>query len=70
MWSLKQKQDGEIYLTYDRTRRFMHSYRGIWEFVGPQENAMTAHCVRVNEDAGLICANDDEGNVRVLVLEK
>lgn len=68
MWSLAQKEDGEIYLTYDKFRRYNYQYRGIWEFVGPQDNAYTAYAIRVNQNAGHICCNDDEGNVRVLIL--
>lgn len=69
MWSLRRKQDGSFYLTYDRFRRFSNNFRGIWEYVGPQDNTYTHHCVRVNENAGHLTANDDEGGVRVLVLE-
>lgn len=68
MWQLRQKPDGTIYLTYDRYRRYSHSFRGIWEFIGKQDSAYTARAVRMNQSAGLICANDDEGGVRVLVL--
>lgn len=70
MWTVKQKQDGSFYLTYDKFRRFNPNHRGLWEWVGPQDSAQTAYCVRVNEKAGYICCNDDEGNVRVLVLEE
>jgi hypothetical protein len=69
MWSLRQRDDGSFYLTYDRYRRFTNSMRGRWEYVGPQDSAYTAMCVRVNKDAGYTCCNDDEGGVRVLVLE-
>lgn len=69
MWSLRQKQSGEFYLTFDRTRRFSNSLRGIWEYVGKQDVAYTAYATKVNEAAGLLCAKDDEGGVRVLVLE-
>lgn len=68
MWSLRQKDDGEIYLTYDRSRRFNSQVKGLWEPIGPQGNSYTEHCIRVNTQAGYLCANDDEGNVRVLVL--
>lgn len=68
MWSLRQKKTGEFYLTYDRERRPSSSYRGSWEYVGPQSNTYTPYAIRVNQNAGLLCANDDEGNVRVLVL--
>jgi hypothetical protein len=69
MWSLRQRKDGSFFLTYDRERRFTHNLRGTWEFVGPQGNTYTAKCVRTNSQRGLLCCNDDEGNVRVLVLE-
>lgn len=69
MWSLRQKKSGEFFLTYDRERRVNPYLRGLWEFVGPQDNAYTAQCVRINEARGLLCCNDDEGNVRCLVLE-
>ena len=69
MWSLKQRNDGSIYLTYDRDRFFSRHLRGRWELVGPQNNVYTDYCVRVNSEQGLLTASDDEGNVRVLVLE-
>lgn len=69
MWSLRQKENGEFYLTFDKFRRFTYNLRGLWEFVGPQDVAYTAKAVRVNRNAGLLCCNDDEGGVRVLVLE-
>jgi len=69
MWSLRQKQDGTFWLTYDRDRYYTNNLRGRWEFVGKQDSAYTAHCVRTNQKAGYPCVNDDEGNVRVLVLE-
>lgn len=69
MWSLRQKQDGTFYLTFDKFRRYTNALRGSWEFIGPQDSAYTTYCVRVNKQAGLMCCNDDEHNVRVLVLE-
>lgn len=69
MWSLRQKKTGEFYLTFDSQRRFTSNLRGIWEFVGPQDNTYTRKCVETNRGGGLLCCNDDEGNVRVLVLE-
>lgn len=69
MWSLKEKDDGTIYLTYDRFRWFTNSLRGIWEPVGPIGAVYTNTAIRVNQRAGYLCCNDDEGNVRVLVLE-
>ena len=70
MWSLRQKNSGEFFLTYDRTRRFTSALRGLWEFVGPQGNIYTEKCVKANTARGLLCAPDDEGGVRVLVLEE
>jgi hypothetical protein len=69
MWTLKTKENNEAYLTYDRERRFSPSLRGIWELIGPQSNVYTTHCVVVNQQQGLLCVPDDEGHVRVLVLE-
>lgn len=69
MWSLRLKEDGTFYLTYDRSRRMNSQSRGIWEFVGPQALSYTDHAVAVNRSAGYLCCNDDEGGVRVLVLE-
>lgn len=69
MWSLRQKQDGSMYLTYDKFRRFNSGFRGIWELIGPQGNRYTEYCIRVNEGRGLLTCPDDEGHVRVLVLE-
>jgi len=68
MWVIKQKSDDSFYLTYDRTRSINPNLRGIWEWVGKSDNLYTAHCVKVNEQQGLICAKDDEGNTRVLIL--
>lgn len=67
MHSLRQRPDGTFYLTYDRERRFNNNLRGVWEWCGPQESTYTDQCVKVNEEAGLLCCEDDEGNVRVLV---
>ena len=69
MWSLKERNDGSTYLTYDRDRFFTRHLRGRWEYLGPQGNKYTDYCVRVNREQGLLTASDDEGNVRVLVLE-
>jgi hypothetical protein len=69
MWSARQKSDGEVYLTYDRYR-FTRDLRGLWEYLGPKDNTYTAYAVRVNQNAGYLCCADDEGNVRVLVLEE
>ena len=69
MWTLKQRNDGTFYLTYDRYKRHSHNSRGLWEWVGLQGNSYTDFAVRVNEQAGYVCLNDDEGAVRVLVLE-
>jgi hypothetical protein len=70
MWSLKQNEDGSVVLTYDRTRWVSNRCRGLWEIVGKQDLLHTNRCVEVNQRAGLLCCNDDEGNVRVLVLEE
>ena len=71
MWSLRTKPDGTFYLTFDRKRDYTNYHRmGLWERIGPQGGSITAHCVRVNEKAGYLCVNDDEGDVRVLVLKE
>lgn len=70
MWSLRQKQTGEFYLTYDKYRRFTNNLKGLWEHVGNQGTVMTTNAVRVNQEAGLLCCDDDEGGTRVLVLEE
>ena len=69
MWSLRVKPDGSFFLTFDKFHRFTNNLRGSWQYVGPQGNTYTAHCVRMNKRSGYLCANDDEGSVRVLVLE-
>lgn len=68
MWSLRTKSDSSFYLTYDKFRRFDNNLRGLWEFVGSQESLDTARLVKMNQQTGLLCCNDDEGNVRALVL--
>lgn len=70
MWSLRQRPDGTFYLTYDHSRRYSTSQlRGLWELVGPQEVTATNKAVQENKKQGYTHCNDDEGNVRVLVLE-
>lgn len=68
MWSLRQKQDGEIYLTYDRFRYRSFNDPGLWEIVGPKNKFETTRFVEVNRAAGYLCCPDDEGNMRALVL--
>ena len=70
MWSLRQKVDGSFYLTYDKFRR--HSYRlaGIWEHIGKIGSPGMEKIIEINRSAGYLCANDDEGGVRALVLEE
>lgn len=70
MWSLRQKENNEFYLTFDKYRRYTIALRGIWEYLGQDGNVHTDHQVRINRAAGLLCAKDDEGGVRVLVLEE
>lgn len=69
MWSLRQKDDGSFYVTYDRDRRYDNRVPGIWELVGPSDLTQTILCVAINRRNGLLCAKDDQGNMRVLVLE-
>ncbi len=68
MWSLRERNDGTFYLTYDGFRRFNNNLRGLWEVIGRQNHLNTAHLVRENQRRGYLCCNDDEGNVRALVL--
>jgi hypothetical protein len=68
MWSLRERKDGSIYLTYDRDRRGTLQLRGLWEFIGWQSNEYVKYAVMVNESAGHLCCPDDEGAMRVLVL--
>jgi hypothetical protein len=68
MWSLRQRENDEFYLTYDKDRWRTRDLRGLWELIGATENEYTKYCVRVNTEAGLLCAPDDQGNTRVLVL--
>lgn len=68
MFRLKQKPDGTIYLTYDRFYRYSHNMPGRWEIIGPIGTTLTNYCVRVNQKAGYLCCDDDEGQTRVLVL--
>ena len=69
MWSLRLKSNGEFYLTYDRTRRLTQDLRGLWEHIGRKNNSYTDYAIMVNQQAGLLCCDDDEGGVRCLVLE-
>ena len=68
MWSLQKRPDNTFYLTYDRSRFYRGNSRGIWELIGAQGVFATERAKAVNEAMGYICAPDDEGNVRVLVL--
>lgn len=69
MWRLRLKETGEPYLTYDKEHPFSNNLRGRWELLGLQSNTYVQFCAETNERAGLLCANDDEGNIRVLILE-
>ena len=68
MWSLRVRQDGSMFLTYDKYRRFTFNLRGLWEYVGQQDSLATAKAIAANQKAGYLCCNDDEGGVRALVL--
>ena len=70
MWTLKEKQTGELYLAYDKERWFTNNLRGLWELVGPQTSAYARYSADVNRSIGLLCCDDNEGNIRVLVLEE
>ena len=69
MWSLRQKADGSFYLTFDRGRRFTYQLRGVWDFVGRADNEHTQKYVRANLQAGYYVLPDDEGSMRMLILE-
>jgi hypothetical protein len=68
MWSLRQRNDGSFYLTFDKFRRFTHTVPGLWEFVGSQIHVDTPRLVEMNRACGYECVEDDEGGVRALVL--
>jgi hypothetical protein len=68
MWSLRERNDGSMYLTYDKFRRYTHSLPGLWEFVGSQIHVETPRLIEMNRRAGYLVVNDDEGGVRALVL--
>lgn len=68
MWSLRQRNDGSMYLTFDKFRRYTHNLPGLWEFVGSQIHVDTPRLVEMNRRAGYLCCPDDEGGVRALVL--
>lgn len=70
MWSLRLRHDNSFYLTFDSSRRRTTLFRGVWELIGPQNNSHTSLSVNANRRAGLLCCNDDEGGVRVLILEE
>ena len=48
MWSLRLREDGSFYLTYDKDRWFTNNLPGIWELVGPKDSAQTKHCTAIN----------------------
>jgi hypothetical protein len=68
MWSLRERTDGSIYLTFDKFRRYTYTVPGLWEFVGSQIHVDTPRLVEQNRQAGYLVLNDDEGGVRALVL--
>jgi len=69
MWSLRIRQDGSFYLTYDRNRIRRYDFRGSWEYIGRTSDNDMARISRINRAAGLLVADDDRGDTRVLVLE-
>ena len=69
MWTLKVRQDGSVFLSYDRTRRFNPRFRGLWEYIGPRDHEDIGRIIEVNEAAGVMCVEDDRGGVRMLVLK-
>lgn len=69
MWTLKTLESGETILTYDKTRYRTNQERGTWAYIGLQSSPMINEIIRINEANGLVCCNDDEGSVRVLVLQ-
>lgn len=69
MWSLSEKQDGSFVLVFDRDRRRTNQLRGSWEIIGAQGTSDTQLSIDTNRRHGSLCCNDNEGNVRILVLE-
>jgi hypothetical protein len=70
MWSLRLRPDGKtFYLTFDISRRPSNKLRGEWVYVGRKIGTSTPECIRANERSGYFCVEDDQGCVRVLVLE-
>lgn len=69
MWFLKQKKTGEFYLSRDGYSRFNGNLRGMWEYICQQDGFYASYLVRVNQEAGYLCCNDDENGIRLLVLE-
>lgn len=70
MWRLRQRDDGSVYLTFDKNPNQNSYTRGKWVLIGAKGLPETKSCVNINERHGSICVEDDEGNVRVLVLDK
>lgn len=68
MWMLKQKENGECYLTFDRNVRRNFSDRGVWQFIGLQGSPEINRVVDLNQSNGVPCCKDDEGGWRALVL--
>jgi hypothetical protein len=69
MWSLRARTDNTVYLTFDRDRRPTNQLRGRWEIIAAQGTPETNKIIWVNSKAGYLCVDDEEGNVRMLVLE-
>lgn len=69
MWSLRVRPDNTVYLTFDRDRRPTNQLRGRWELIAMQNATETNKIIWVNTKSGYLCVDDDQGGVRMLVLE-
>ena len=70
MWSLRRRpEDNTFYLIYDRDRRYNWQLRGVWEYLCGQDNEYTQGYIRTARQNGYLICNDNEGNVRILILE-
>jgi len=69
MWSLRERNNGSFYLVFDKDRRRTHNLRGVWEYLCSQDTEYTNGYIRVAKEAGYLTCGDNEGNVRILILE-
>lgn len=69
MWSLRTKDDGTFYLTFDRSRRYTYNLRGEWVWICSSTAVTKGFYIQMAKMTGHLVAEDDEGGVRALVLE-